>query len=209
MRSRPDPGSLGPLHRRELAGLLRERPWHAVAHVPRAVDGSSGKVHDVRQGRTKRGGDAPERQGRPDVPALPVQLIHLLPDHAIVFRILSISPTQGQVTTRRVMRMDAVKGVDDDVKSRPRGWLATTRIARWSRKTSAASCRLRAPILSAGQESGAIRLTDWYCGMMASGLRMQRAAEQRRYTISSSPPRSLSISANIRRSPRRSKPVGC
>ena len=40
---------------------------------------------------------------------------HVLADHAISFRVLPISPTQTQLTTKWLVHRDAVEGVDYDL----------------------------------------------------------------------------------------------
>ncbi len=60
---------------------------------------------------------------------------HLLADHALAFRVVPLSPTQTQLTTKWLVHRDAVEGVDYDVSELTRVWLATNaRIAGSSRK---------------------------------------------------------------------------
>ena len=41
---------------------------------------------------------------------------HVLADHAISFRVLPVSPTQTQLTTKWLVHRDAVEGVDYDLQ---------------------------------------------------------------------------------------------
>ena len=50
---------------------------------------------------------------------------HFLGDHAIVFRILPISPTETEVTTKWLVPKTAVEGVDYDLDRLTKVWLAT------------------------------------------------------------------------------------
>jgi len=56
---------------------------------------------------------------------LPDSWNHLLSDHALSFRILPISPTETEVTTKWLVHKDAVEGVDYDLKTLTEVWLAT------------------------------------------------------------------------------------
>ncbi|HRM75376.1 MAG TPA: aromatic ring-hydroxylating dioxygenase subunit alpha, partial [Paracoccus sp. (in: a-proteobacteria)] len=47
---------------------------------------------------------------------------HFLPDHAIVFRLLPISPTETEVTTKWLVHKDAVEGVDYDIPNLTEVW---------------------------------------------------------------------------------------
>src|SRR6202048_592028 len=53
----------------------------------------------------------------------PTSWNHVLADQAISFRVLPISPTQTQLTTKWLVHRDAVEGVDYDVNELTRGWL--------------------------------------------------------------------------------------
>ena len=50
---------------------------------------------------------------------------HVLVDHAVSFRLLPISPTQTQLTTKWLVHKDAREGVDYDVQRLTEVWLAT------------------------------------------------------------------------------------
>ena len=105
---------------------------------------------------------------------------HFLADHAIVFRILPISPTETQVTTNWLVHKDAVEGVDYDLETLTRVWLNTNDEDRQVVEENQAG--ILSPAYEPGpyspsQEAGVIHLIDWYCGLMASRLGMRQAAE--------------------------------
>jgi Rieske 2Fe-2S family protein len=56
---------------------------------------------------------------------LPTTWNHVLGDHAVSFRVLPISATQTQLTTKWLVNRDAVEGVDYDLKTLTEVWLAT------------------------------------------------------------------------------------
>ena len=98
---------------------------------------------------------------------------HFLPDHAIVFRILPISPTQTEVTTRWLVHKDAVEGVDYNLKELTEVWLATNdedrRVVEENQKGILSPAYEPGPY-SPRQEEGVIHFVDWYCGLMAGRL---------------------------------------
>ena len=91
---------------------------------------------------------------------------HFLPDHAIVFRMVPISPMQTEVTTKWLVHKDAVEGVDYDVQKLTEVWINTNdedrRVVEENQKG------IRSPAYEAGpyspnQEEGVIHFVDWYC----------------------------------------------
>lgn len=91
---------------------------------------------------------------------------HFLPDHAIVFRMVPISPMQTEVTTKWLVHKDAVEGVDYDVEKLTEVWINTNdedrRVVEENQKG------IRSPAYEAGpyspnQEEGVIHFVDWYC----------------------------------------------
>lgn len=105
---------------------------------------------------------------------------HFLPDHAIVFRVLPISPTQTQVTTHWLVHKDAVEGVDYDIETLTRVWLNTNdedrQVVEENQKGILSPAYQPGPY-SPTQEAGVIHFVDWYCGLMSARLGMQHAAE--------------------------------
>ncbi|SNT75234.1 aromatic ring-hydroxylating oxygenase subunit alpha [Paracoccus seriniphilus] len=105
---------------------------------------------------------------------------HFLPDHAIVFRILPISPTETEVTTKWLVHKDAVEGEDYDLQKLTEVWLATNDEDR--RVVEENQAGILSPAYEPGpyspsQEAGVIHLVDWYCATMTERLGLQTAAE--------------------------------
>lgn len=98
---------------------------------------------------------------------------HFLADHAIVFRVLPISPTQTQVTTKWLVPKDAVEGVDYDVEKLTEVWLATNdedrRVVEENQKGILSPAYEPGPY-STVVEEGVIQFVDWYCQMMQDRL---------------------------------------
>ncbi|AXC49955.1 aromatic ring-hydroxylating dioxygenase subunit alpha [Paracoccus suum] len=96
---------------------------------------------------------------------------HFLPDHAIVFRVMPISPTETEVTTKWLVHKDAVEGVDYDLKALTEVWMATNDEDR--RVVEENQFGINSPAYEPGpysptQEAGVIHFVDWYCGLMQS-----------------------------------------
>lgn len=105
---------------------------------------------------------------------------HFLPDHAIVFRILPISPTETEVTTHWLVHKDAVEGQDYDLQKLIEVWMATNDEDRQVVEENQAG--ILSPAYEPGpysptQEAGVIHLIDWYCGVMSARLGALQAAE--------------------------------
>ena len=98
---------------------------------------------------------------------------HFLPDHAITFRMLPISPTETEVTTNWLVHKDAVEGVDYDLKSLTEVWLATNdedrRVVEENQKGILSPAYEPGPY-STIQEEGVIQFVDWYCATMTDRL---------------------------------------
>ncbi|VDC32994.1 aromatic ring-hydroxylating oxygenase subunit alpha [Pseudogemmobacter humi] len=103
---------------------------------------------------------------------------HFLADHAIVFRILPISPTETQVTTKWLVHKDAVEGVDYDLETLTRVWLNTNdedrQVVEENQKGILSPAYEPGPY-SKIQEEGVIQFIDWYCGVMTERLGPQPA----------------------------------
>ena len=98
---------------------------------------------------------------------------HFLGDHAIVFRILPISPTETQVTTNWLVHKDAVEGVDYDIETLTRVWLNTNdedrQVVEENQKGILSPAYEPGPY-SPIQEEGVMQFIDWYAGMMIDRL---------------------------------------
>ena len=103
----------------------------------------------------------------------PSSWTHFLPDHAIVFRIMPISPTQTQVTTNWLVHKDAVEGVDYDLQKLTEVWLATNdedrRVVEENQKGILSPAYEPGPY-SPHQEEGVIHFVDWYCKTLTDRL---------------------------------------
>ncbi|MGO4855018.1 aromatic ring-hydroxylating oxygenase subunit alpha [Phaeovulum sp. W22_SRMD_FR3] len=98
---------------------------------------------------------------------------HFLGDHAIVFRVLPISETETEVTTKWLVHKDAVEGVDYDVKNLTEVWLNTNDEDR--RVVEENQAGINSPAYEPGpyskiQEEGVIQFIDWYIGKMQGAL---------------------------------------
>ncbi len=95
---------------------------------------------------------------------------HFLGDHATVFRILPISPTETEVTTKWLVHKDAVEGVDYDLKTLTQVWVATNDEDRAVVEENQRG--VNSPAFVPGpysriQEDGVIQFVDWYCRTLA------------------------------------------
>jgi Rieske 2Fe-2S family protein len=91
---------------------------------------------------------------------------HVLADHAISFRLLPISPTETQLTTKWLVHKDAVEGVDYDLKRMTEVWMATNESDR--RVCQENQIGVNSPAYdpapySQMHEGGVIQFVDWYC----------------------------------------------
>ncbi len=98
---------------------------------------------------------------------------HFLPDHAILFRLLPISATETEVTSKWLVRKDAVEGQDYDLKALTEVWTATNDEDR--RVVEENQAGILSPAYQPGpysprQEEGVIHFVDWYCRRMTERL---------------------------------------
>ena len=98
---------------------------------------------------------------------------HFLGDHATVFRILPISPTETEVTTKWLVHKDAVEGVDYDLENLTRVWIATNNedraVVEENQRGVSSPAFIPGPY-SRIQEDGVIQFVDWYCRTMTDRL---------------------------------------
>jgi phenylpropionate dioxygenase-like ring-hydroxylating dioxygenase large terminal subunit len=91
---------------------------------------------------------------------------HFLADHSIVFRVLPISPTETEVTTKWLVHKDAVEGVDYDLRNLTRVWVSTNdedrRVVEENQRGINSPAFVPGPY-SQIQEDGVIQFVDWYC----------------------------------------------
>jgi Rieske 2Fe-2S family protein len=98
---------------------------------------------------------------------------HFLVDHAISFRVLPLSPTQTQLTTKWLVHRDAVEGVDYNVDELTRVWLATNSQDR--RIVHENQIGMNAPTYEPGpfsevREAGVRQFLEWYSNLMQARL---------------------------------------
>ncbi|WP_126977659.1 aromatic ring-hydroxylating oxygenase subunit alpha [Frigidibacter oleivorans] len=98
---------------------------------------------------------------------------HFLADHAIVFRVLPISPQETLVTTKWLVHKDAVEGVDYDLQKLTEVWIATNDEDRQVVEEN--QYGINSPAYEPGPystvvEEGVIQFVDWYCGTMMQRL---------------------------------------
>ncbi|MBK4215759.1 aromatic ring-hydroxylating dioxygenase subunit alpha [Paracoccus caeni] len=98
---------------------------------------------------------------------------HFLADHAIVFRILPLTPTTTQVTTNWLVHKDAVEGVDYDLEDLTHVWIHTNDEDRQVVEENQAG--ILSPAYEPGpystiQEEGVLQFIDWYSETMTERL---------------------------------------
>jgi Rieske 2Fe-2S family protein len=98
---------------------------------------------------------------------------HIMGDHASSFRMLPISPTETQLTTKWLVHKDAVEGVDYDVKTLTEVWLATNeadrRVCQETQKGVMSPAYDPAPY-SPVHENGVTQFIDWYTSQLEERL---------------------------------------
>ncbi|MBG1233638.1 aromatic ring-hydroxylating oxygenase subunit alpha [Aestuariivirga litoralis] len=98
---------------------------------------------------------------------------HFLADQAIVFRILPISATETEVTTKWLVHKDAVEGVDYDLENLTEVWMNTNdedrQVVEENQKGILSPAYEPGPY-STIQEEGVIQFVDWYCNIMQDRL---------------------------------------
>ncbi len=91
---------------------------------------------------------------------------HVLADHAITFRMLPLSPTTTQLTTKWLVHKDAVEGRDYDLKRLTEVWMATNdsdrRVCQENQIGVNSPAYEPAPY-SPVHEGGVTQFVDWYC----------------------------------------------
>jgi Rieske 2Fe-2S family protein len=98
---------------------------------------------------------------------------HIMGDHAISFRMLPLSVTETQLTTKWLVHRDAVEGIDYDVRELTEVWLATNeedrRICQENQLGVKSPGYDPAPY-SPVHEDGVVQFVDWYCSQMQGRL---------------------------------------
>jgi Rieske 2Fe-2S family protein len=98
---------------------------------------------------------------------------HVMADHATTFRMLPLTPTTTQLTTKWLVHKDAVEGVDYDVKRLTEVWLATNdedrRVCQENQIGVNSPAYEPAPY-SPIHEDGTAQFVDWYCTHLEARL---------------------------------------
>lgn len=106
----------------------------------------------------------------PDIGALllfhfPTTWNHVMADHATTFRLLPLTPTTTQLTTKWLVHKDAVEGVDYDIKRLTEVWMATNeqdrRVCQENQIGVNSPAYAPAPY-SMIHEAGVAQFVDWY-----------------------------------------------
>ena len=90
---------------------------------------------------------------------------HVLADHAVTFRMLPLSPTTTQLTTKWLVHRDAVEGVDYDLKRLTEVWIATNEADRrvcQENQIGVNSPAYEPAPYSTLHEGGVAQFVDWY-----------------------------------------------
>ena len=91
---------------------------------------------------------------------------HVMADHATTFRLLPLTPTTTQLTTKWLVHKDAVEGVDYDLKRLTEVWMATNnedrRVCQENQIGVNSPAYDPAPY-SMVHEDGTAQFVDWYC----------------------------------------------
>ncbi|GAC1309377.1 MAG: aromatic ring-hydroxylating dioxygenase subunit alpha [Steroidobacteraceae bacterium] len=114
----------------------------------------------------------------PDVGSLlmfhfPTTWNHVMADHATTFRMLPLTPTTTQLTTKWLVHKDAVEGVDYDLKRLTEVWVATNASDR--RVCQENQIGINSPAYdpapySPVHEAGVKQFVDWYCTRLEERL---------------------------------------
>ncbi|MDP3895296.1 MAG: aromatic ring-hydroxylating dioxygenase subunit alpha [Mesorhizobium sp.] len=98
---------------------------------------------------------------------------HILGDHAVTFRVLPISATETQVTTKWLVHKDAVEGVDYDLAELTHVWTETNDQDR--RIVEENAFGIKSPAYEPGpysedHEGGVMQFVEWYCNFIEPRL---------------------------------------
>ncbi|MBP5856243.1 aromatic ring-hydroxylating dioxygenase subunit alpha [Marivibrio halodurans] len=98
---------------------------------------------------------------------------HLLRDHAVSFQVTPLGPRETRVTTKWLVRKDAVEGIDYDLGTLTEVWEATNdqdRTLVEQNQMGVDSPAYEPGPYSTVHESGVNQFVDWYCAAFAGHL---------------------------------------
>ena len=98
---------------------------------------------------------------------------HVMADHATTFRLLPLTPTTTQLTTKWLVHKDAVEGIDYDLRRLTEVWLATNDSDR--RVCQENQVGVNSPAYVPGpyspvHEAGVTQFVNWYCAHLEARL---------------------------------------
>lgn len=162
----------------EAAGLASRFKLHPsgqyrTARLPLTGEAESFTTSGKRAVARPLGGIAEQRIGSMLLFHYPSSWNHLLVDHAISFKVMPIGPRQTRLTTKWLVHMDAVEGVDYDLKTLTEVWLATNDEDRMLVEQNQRG--INSPAYEPGpyapaDENGVVQFVEWYCTLMQQRL---------------------------------------
>ncbi len=103
---------------------------------------------------------------------------HIMGDHAITFRLLPISSTETELTTKWLVHKDAQEGVDYDLKRLTEVWVATNdedRRVCQENQIGVTSPAYEPSPYSPVHEPGVMQFVEWYRNRMTHRLADMRS----------------------------------
>jgi glycine betaine catabolism A len=107
----------------------------------------------------------------------PTMWNHILGDHAVTFRVLPLSATETQLTTKWLVNKDAVEGVHYDLTRMSEVWVATNNQDRkivQNNQLGILSPAYEPGPYSLEHEGGVMQFVDWYSNSMGGRLERVR-----------------------------------
>jgi glycine betaine catabolism A len=108
---------------------------------------------------------------------------HVMGDHAISFRLLPVSATETQLTTKWLVHKDAQEGVDYDLKRLTEVWLATNdedrRVCQENQRGVSSPGYAPAPY-SPVHEPGVMQFVEWYRNSLIDRLSVAETLQKAR-----------------------------
>lgn len=145
---------------------------YRISHLPLDGDGASFAPGGVQLCRTLMGSIGDPAFGDLSIHLQPTSWFHFLSDHAVVFRVLPLSPGRSLLRTTWLVSPDAVEGQDYDVDALTAVWRSTndqdhTLVARAQRGVTDPSYE---PGPYSQVEGDTVAFVDWYLGRLTDHL---------------------------------------
>ncbi len=162
-----------------LPGAFATSPNHQYRVMRMALtDGAESMTMDGKPAVAQRFGTASAPLPAGDVGDLllyhyPSTWNHVMGDHAVLFRMLPVSPTTTELRTMWLVPGDTVEGIDYDLDALTEVWLTTNLqdtalVERTQRGVS--SPAFRPGPYAEVEEEGVIQFVDWYCRLLDERL---------------------------------------